>query len=120
MIEKLKREVWQANLDLVRAGLVIHTWGNVSGIDRKRGLVAIKPSGVAYDRMKPADMVVVSLETGKAVEGKLNPSSDTATHLILYRKFKNIGGVAHTHSLYATAWAQAQRSLPAYGTTQAD
>ena len=120
MIEKLKREVWQANLDLVRAGLVIHTWGNVSGIDRKRGLVAIKPSGVAYDRMKPSDMVVVSVESGKVVEGKLNPSSDTATHLILYRKFKNIGGVAHTHSLYATAWAQAQKPLPAYGTTQAD
>ncbi len=120
MLETLKTEVCQANLDLVAEGLVIQTWGNVSGIDRERGLVVIKPSGVPYDRMKPKHMVVVSLATGKTVEGKLKPSSDTDTHLILYRAFKKIGGIVHTHSLYATAWAQACKGLPAYGTTQAD
>ncbi len=120
MLEKLKAEVCQANLDLVRKGLVIETWGNASGIDRARGLMVIKPSGVAYDGMKPKHMVVVSLADGKVVEGNLKPSSDTPTHLVLYRAFKEIGGVVHTHSLYATAWAQACRSLPAYGTTQAD
>ena len=120
MLESLKREVCQANLDLVKEGLVILTWGNVSGIDRKKGLVVIKPSGVPYDKMKPAQMVVVSLETGKVVEGKLNPSSDTPTHLVLYRAFKNIGGVVHTHSLAATAWAQTGREVPALGTTHAD
>jgi L-ribulose-5-phosphate 4-epimerase len=120
MLEQLKSAVCQANLDLVREGLVIQTWGNASGIDRARGLVVIKPSGVAYDVMKPEHMVVVSLETGKVVEGELRPSSDTPTHLVLYRAFPKIGGVVHTHSLYATAWAQAKRALPSYGTTQAD
>lgn len=120
MLDQLKRDVCRTNLDLVQEGLVIQTWGNVSGIDRNRGLVVIKPSGVPYDRMKPADMVVVSLKTGKVVEGSLKPSSDTPTHLVLYRAFPEIGGVVHTHSLYATAWAQARKQIPAYGTTQAD
>ena len=112
--------VCRANLDLVEEGLVIQTWGNASGIDRARGLVVIKPSGVPYDGMKPGHMVVVSLKTGQVVEGRLKPSSDTPTHLVLYRAFPEIGGVVHTHSLYATAWAQARRKIPAYGTTQAD
>jgi L-ribulose-5-phosphate 4-epimerase len=120
MLERLKRDVCQANLDLVDAGLVIQTWGNASGIDRQGGLVVIKPSGVPYDGMMPKHMVVVSLESGKAVEGRLKPSSDTATHLVLYRAFSGIGGIVHTHSLYATAWAQAKKELPSYGTTQAD
>ncbi len=120
MLEQLKRSVCKANLDLVKEGLVIQTWGNASGIDRARGLVAIKPSGVPYDDMKPEHMVIVSLETGAVVEGRLKPSSDTATHLVLYRAFKHIGGVVHTHSLYATAWAQACKGVPSYGTTQAD
>jgi L-ribulose-5-phosphate 4-epimerase len=120
MLEELKREVWQANLDLVSAGLVMRTWGNASGIDRAREWVVIKPSGVPYDAMKPADMIVVALATGKVAQGKLNPSSDTPTHLVLYRSFKTIGAIVHTHSLYATAWAQACKDLPAYGTTQAD
>jgi L-ribulose-5-phosphate 4-epimerase len=105
---------------LVKEGLVIQTWGNASGIDRVRGLVAIKPSGVPYASMKPQHMVVVSLETGKVVDGYLKPSSDTPTHLLLYRAFPKIGGIVHTHSLHATAWAQACRAIPAYGTTQAD
>lgn len=120
MLESLKREVCSANLELVARGLVIETWGNVSGIDRARGLVVIKPSGVPYTGMKPAHMTVVSLATGKVVEGKYKPSSDTATHLILYRAFPKIGGVVHTHSLYATAWAQARKPILSYGTTQAD
>ena len=120
MLEKLKREVCEANLELVRAGLVIQTWGNASAIDRASGLIVIKPSGVSYKTMKPHDMVVVSLKTAKVVEGNLKPSSDAATHVVLYRAFAKIGGIVHTHSLYATAWAQANRSLPAYGTTQAD
>jgi L-ribulose-5-phosphate 4-epimerase len=120
MLKELKAEVCQANLDLVAEGLVIQTWGNVSGIDRERGLVVIKPSGVPYDGMKPEHQVVVSLETGEVVEGKLKPSSDTATHLVLYRAFPEIGGIVHTHSLYATAWAQARKGIPSYGTTQAD
>ena len=120
MLEKLKAAVCQANLDLVRKGLVIETWGNASGVDRARGLMVIKPSGVPYDGMKPRHMVVVSLATGKVVDGQLKPSSDTDTHLVLYRAFPKIGGVVHTHSLFATAWAQAQRGLPSYGTTQAD
>jgi L-ribulose-5-phosphate 4-epimerase len=120
VLKPLKQEVWRANLDLVKAGLVIQTFGNVSGIDRRRGMMIIKPSGVPYDRMKPADMVVVSLETGRVVEGRLKPSSDTPTHLVLYRAFGGIGGVVHTHSLYATAWAQSRRDLPALGTTHAD
>jgi len=120
MLEKLKAQVCQANLDLVAKGLVIETWGNASGIDRERGLMVIKPSGVPYDGMKPKHMVVVSLKTGRVVDGNLKPSSDTDTHLVLYRAFPKIGGVVHTHSLFATAWAQAQRGLPSYGTTQAD
>ena len=120
MLERLRQEVCQANLDLVREGLVFDTWGNASGIDRQSGMVVIKPSGVPYERMKPAQMVVVSLETGKVVEGKLRPSSDTPTHLELYRAFPDIGGAVHTHSLHATAWAQARRGIPVYGTTQAD
>jgi L-ribulose-5-phosphate 4-epimerase len=120
MLEELKRQVCKANLDLVREGLVIQTWGNASGIDREHGLVVIKPSGVSYDGIKPEQMVVVSLADGKVVEGDLKPSSDTPTHLVLYRAFKGIGGIVHTHSLYATAWAQAQRKIPSYGTTQAD
>jgi L-ribulose-5-phosphate 4-epimerase len=120
MLEKLKAEVCRANLDLVRKGLVIETWGNASGVDRARGLMVIKPSGVPYDGMLPKHMVVVSLATGKLVDGQLKPSSDTDTHLVLYRAFPKIGGVVHTHSLFATAWAQAQRGLPSYGTTQAD
>jgi L-ribulose-5-phosphate 4-epimerase len=120
MLEKLKQQVFEANLMLVKDGLVIQTWGNASGIDRATGRVVIKPSGVPYSDMKPEHMVVVSLETGKVVEGKLNPSSDTPTHLVLYRAFKDIGGVVHTHSLYATSWAQACREIPAFGTTHAD
>lgn len=120
MLARLKREVCQANLDLVKAGLVIQTWGNASGIDRQRGLLVIKPSGVPYEGMRPQHMVVVSLQSGKVVEGRLKPSSDTATHLVLYRAFAGIGGIVHTHSLYATAWAQAKSDLPSYGTTQAD
>jgi L-ribulose-5-phosphate 4-epimerase len=120
MLEKLKAEVCKANLDLVAEGLVIQTWGNASAVDRASGVMVIKPSGVPYSEMKPQHMVCVSLETGKVVEGKLKPSSDTATHLVLYRAFAGIGGVVHTHSLYATSWAQAQKPLLAYGTTQAD
>ena len=120
MLEKLKAEVCRANLDLVRKGLVIETWGNASAVDRERGLVVITPSGVPYAGMQPGHMVVVSLADGKVVAGKLKPSSDTATHLVLYRAFPGIGGVVHTHSLFATAWAQARRGLPSYGTTQAD
>ena len=120
MLEKLKAEVCQANLDLVAQGLVIQTWGNVSGVDRARGVMVIKPSGVPYAEMQPKHMVCVALDSGKVVAGKLKPSSDTDTHLILYRAFAGIGGVVHTHSLYATAWAQACKPLLAYGTTQAD
>jgi len=119
MLEKLKEEVFQANLDLVKHGLVIFTWGNVSGIDRERDLVVIKPSGVSYDKMKPKDMVVLNLY-GQVVEGSLKPSSDAATHLVLYRQFQNIGGVVHTHSEWATSWAQAGKGIPAIGTTHAD
>lgn len=119
MLEKLKKQVLQANLDLVKHKLVIFTWGNVSGIDREQGLVVIKPSGVAYENMKAEDMVVVDLK-GKIIESKLKPSSDTPTHLVLYNKFKNIGGIVHTHSQWATSWAQAGKDIPAYGTTHAD
>ena len=119
MLEELKAKVCKANLDLVKHGLVLFTWGNVSAIDRKTGLVVIKPSGVSYDNMKPEDMVVVDLE-GKVVEGDLNPSSDTPTHLVLYKAFPEIGGVVHTHSTFATAWAQAGRDIPSLGTTHAD
>lgn len=120
MLTELKEKVFKANLDLVKQGLVIFTWGNVSGIDREKGLVVIKPSGVSYDDMKAEDMVVVDLHCGKVVEGDLNPSSDTPTHLALYRAFANIGGVVHTHSTYATAWAQAGLDIPNIGTTHAD
>ena len=120
MLEQLKKQVFQANLDLVKNGLVLFTWGNVSGIDREKGLVVIKPSGVSYACMTPEDMVVVDLESGKVVEGDLNPSSDTPTHLALYRAFPNIGGVVHTHSTYATAFAQAGCDIPNLGTTHAD
>ena len=119
MLEQLKEKVCKANLDLVKHGLVLFTWGNVSAIDRESGLVVIKPSGVSYDGMKPSDMVVVDLE-GKVVEGDLNPSSDTPTHLVLYKAFPEIGGVVHTHSTFATAWAQAGRDIPVLGTTHAD
>jgi L-ribulose-5-phosphate 4-epimerase len=118
-LDDLRAEVLDANLELVRRGLVLYTFGNASGIDRARGLVAIKPSGVPYDEMKPADIVVVDLE-GKTVEGSLRPSSDLATHLILYRAFPDIGGVVHTHSRNATIWAQAGREIPCFGTTHAD
>lgn len=120
MLEELKERVFRANLDLVRHNLVIFTWGNVSGIDRKKGLVVIKPSGVEYDSMKASDMVVVDLKTGETVEGELNPSSDTPTHLILYRTYPDIGGIVHTHSTYATAWAQAGKDIPNIGTTHSD
>ncbi len=119
MLEELKRKVCEANLELVRHGLVIFTWGNVSAIDRESGLVVIKPSGVSYDDMTPEDMVVVDLD-GKVVEGTLRPSSDTPTHVVLYKAFPQIGGVVHTHSTYATAWAQAGRDIPNIGTTHAD
>ena len=115
MLEELKEKVFKANLDLVKQGLVIFTWGNVSGIDREKGLVVIKPSGVSYDDMKASDMVVVDLESGKTVEGELNPSSDTPTHLALYKAFPNIQGVVHTHSTYATAFAQAGKDIPIQG-----
>jgi L-ribulose-5-phosphate 4-epimerase len=120
MLEKLKEQVCQANLLLPKHGLVTFTWGNVSGIDREQSLVVIKPSGVSYDNMQAEDMVVVELETGKVVEGKLKPSSDTPTHLELYRAFPNIGGVVHTHSRWATTFAQAGRGLLALGTTHGD
>lgn len=119
MLEELKDKVCRANLDLVRHGLVLFTWGNVSAIDRGSGLVVIKPSGVSYDDMKPEDMVVVDLD-GKVVEGRLNPSSDTPTHIVLYKAFPQAGGVVHTHSTYATSWAQAGLDIPNIGTTHAD
>ena len=119
MLEELKEKVFRANLDLVKHGLVIFTWGNVSAIDRATGLVVIKPSGVSYETMRAEDMVVVDLD-GKVVEGDLRPSSDTPTHLVLYKAFPNIGGVVHTHSTYATAWAQAGKNIPNIGTTHAD
>ena len=118
-IQSLKNDVLERNLELVQHGLVVLTWGNVSGIDRERGLVAIKPSGVSYKWMTSEDIVVVDLD-GKTVEGSLKPSSDLATHLALYRAFPEIGGVVHTHSAKAVAWAQAKRQIPAFGTTHAD
>ena len=119
LLQALREEVLEANLELVRRGLVLYTFGNLSGIDRGQGLVAIKPSGVAYDELTAEKMVVTDLE-GKTVDGGLRPSSDLDTHLELYKHFKNIGGVAHTHSEYATAWAQAEREIPCLGTTHAD
>lgn len=119
MLEALKRKVYEANMELPRRNLVIYTWGNVSGIDRERGLFVIKPSGVEYDELRPEDLVVMDLD-GNKVEGDMNPSSDTRTHLVLYREFPQIGGIVHTHSPYAVAWAQAGRDIPCYGTTHAD
>ncbi len=119
MLEQLKEEVFEANLDLVKYGLVLFTWGNVSAIDRESGLVVIKPSGVEYGKMKPEHMVIVDLN-GKVVEGNLRPSSDTPTHIELYKAFSEIGAVVHTHSTHATAWAQAGLSIPIVGTTHAD
>lgn len=119
MLEKLKEEVYRANMDLPKYGLVTFTWGNVSGIDREKGLFVIKPSGVDYDKLTPDSMVVVNLE-GEVVEGDYRPSSDTPTHVVLYNRFQEIGGVVHTHSPWATSWAQAGRGIPCYGTTHAD
>ena len=119
MLEKLKEEVYLANMDLPKYGLVTFTWGNVSGIDREKGLFVIKPSGVEYDKLKPEDMVVMDLQ-GNQVEGDYNPSSDTKTHLVLYNSFPKVGGIVHTHSPWATSWAQAGRGIPCYGTTHAD
>ncbi|AYB45701.1 L-ribulose-5-phosphate 4-epimerase [Paenibacillus lautus] len=119
MLEDLKQQVLEANLELPKYGLVTFTWGNVSGIDRERGLFVIKPSGVPYEDLKADDMVVLDLK-GNVVEGDLRPSSDTPTHLVLYQNFKEIGGIVHTHSPWGTSWAQAGRALPAYGTTHAD
>ncbi|MBQ8341056.1 MAG: class II aldolase/adducin family protein, partial [Clostridia bacterium] len=118
-MEALKKEVYEANMALVKHNLIVFTWGNVSGIDREKGLFVIKPSGVEYDKLTPDDMVVVDLE-GKVVEGKYKPSSDTPTHLELYKAFPTLGGVCHTHSLYATSFAQAGRDVRAYGTTHGD
>lgn len=119
MLEALKKQVYEANMELPRRGLITYTWGNVSGIDRTKGLFVIKPSGVDYDELKPEDMVVMDLD-GRKVEGEYNPSSDTPTHLELYKAFKEVGGIVHTHSPWATSWAQAGRSIPCYGTTHAD
>jgi L-ribulose-5-phosphate 4-epimerase len=119
VLPELREQVFEANLELVRRGLVLYTFGNASGLDRERGLVAIKPSGVPYDAMTPLDMVIVDLD-GKPVEGELRPSSDLATHLVLYKAFPQIGGVVHTHSRAATSWAQARRPIPCFGTTHAD
>ena len=119
MLEELKKRVFEQNIALVKHGLVVLTWGNVSAIDREKRLVVIKPSGVAYETMKPEDMVVVDMH-GEIVEGKYKPSSDTPTHLHLYESFSEIGGVVHTHSTFATAWAQSGKAIPVYGTTHAD
>jgi len=119
MLEKLKNEVYNANLDLVKNGLVIQTWGNVSGRDKESGLVVIKPSGISYKTMRPDDMVVLD-QNGKVVEGSLKPSTDSPTHLFLYDSFPSIGGIVHTHSAYATAWAQTGKDIPPFGTTHAD
>lgn len=119
MHEELKQRVCEANLDLQRHGLVVFTWGNVSGIDRDAGIMAIKPSGISYDKLTPASIVLLDLQ-GNVMEGDLRPSSDTPTHLELYRSFPGLGGITHTHSAYATMWAQAQREIPCFGTTHAD
>jgi L-ribulose-5-phosphate 4-epimerase len=119
MLEKLKNKVYKANLDLVSNGLVIHTWGNVSGRDFESGLIVIKPSGVSYEKMKPFDMVVIDPE-GKIAEGRFKPSTDAPTHLLLYKTYGSIGGIVHTHSSYATSWAQAGKAIPPLGTTHAD
>lgn len=119
MLEELKNIVFNANMELPKKGLITYTWGNVSGIDREKGLVVIKPSGVSYDNMKASDMVVVDMD-GKVVEGEYRPSSDTATHIELYKKYPNLGGIVHTHSTFATSWAQSCNDIPALGTTHAD
>ena len=119
MLEQLKKEVYEANMELPKRGLITYTWGNVSGIDRESGLFVIKPSGVDYDKLSSEDMVVMDLD-GNRVEGDLNPSSDTPTHIELYKAFKDLGGIVHTHSPWATSWAQAGRGIPCYGTTHAD
>jgi L-ribulose-5-phosphate 4-epimerase len=117
---KLKEEVWHANKELAKSGLVLLTWGNVSGVDRDMGVMAIKPSGVDYERLKPEDIVVLSIDKGEVIEGSLRPSSDTPSHLLLYQGFISIGGIVHTHSAYATSWAQAGQEIPCFGTTHAD
>lgn len=119
MLDQLRKSVYKANLDLVRHGLVIHTWGNVSGKDTKTGLIVIKPSGISYETMKPADMIVLDI-AGNIVEGDYKPSTDAPTHLLLYKTYSTIGGIVHTHSTYATSWAQAGKSIPPFGTTHAD
>ena len=119
MLEELKKKVYEANMELPRRGLVTYTWGNVSGIDREKGLFVIKPSGVEYDELRPEDLVVMDL-SGNKVEGELNPSSDTKTHLVLYNAFPQLGGIVHTHSPYAVGWAQAGEDIPCFGTTHAD
>jgi L-ribulose-5-phosphate 4-epimerase len=119
VLEQIKKEVYEANMELPKRGLITYTWGNVSGIDRASGLFVIKPSGVDYDKLTPDDMVVVNLD-GEKVEGNLNPSSDTPTHVELYKAYKDLGGIVHTHSPWATSWAQAGKSIPCYGTTHAD
>lgn len=119
MLEQLKNTVYKANIDLVESELVIHTWGNVSGLDRETGLIVIKPSGISYETMRPEDMVVIDSK-GNIIEGKYKPSTDAPTHLLLYNTYKSLGGVVHTHSSYATSWAQAGRAIPPFGTTHAD
>lgn len=119
MLEKLKQRVYKCNIDLVKQGLVIHTWGNVSARDHDSGMIVIKPSGVNYDEMEPEDMVVIDT-TGKVVEGKIKPSTDAPTHLHLYKTYPSVGGIVHTHSTYATSWAQAGKGIPPFGTTHAD
>ena len=119
MLEELKKRVFQANLYLVKEGLVIHTWGNVSGRDKESGLIVIKPSGVPYEKMKASDMVVLDAD-GKQFEGKYKPSTDSPTHVLLYKTYENVGGIVHTHSTYATSWAQAGKPIPPFGTTHAD
>ncbi|MBD3184856.1 L-ribulose-5-phosphate 4-epimerase AraD [Candidatus Poribacteria bacterium] len=118
--QNLKNDVWKANIELAKSGLIILTWGNVSGVDREAEAMAIKPSGVDYKKLKPEDIVVISIKTGEVIDGDLRPSSDTPTHLFLYQEFKNIGGIAHTHSTHATSWAQASMEIPCLGTTHAD
>lgn len=118
--DRLREEVCRVNKAIVEAGLVVLTWGNASAVDRARGVVAIKPSGVDYERLTPEDIVILSLENGEVIEGDLNPSSDTPTHLVLYRSFPEVGAIVHTHSTYATSWAQSGRELPCLGTTHAD
>ena len=119
-LKELREQVCEANLELDRRKIVVHTWGNVSGIDREKGYIVIKPSGVSYDKLTPDKLVVINLADGKVIEGDLNPSTDTKTHLVLYRAFPTIGGVTHTHSAYAVAWAQARKEIPCFGTTHAD